>query len=90
MKACGTASALFLINGCRSAMGLNQVNMPLSVEEKASPDYVKGVSCPKCIDAIDEEKRARFANRQRQMELAKARGTTHLGTAPKKKTASTA
>ncbi len=64
--------------------------MPLSVEEKASPDYVKGVSCPKCIDAIDEEKRARFANRQRQMELAKARGTTHLGTAPKKKFSSTA
>jgi UPF0176 protein len=58
--------------------------MPLSAEEKISEYYEKGVSCPKCHHTLSDEKKARFANRQRQMELAKARGTTHLGAHQKK------
>ncbi len=58
--------------------------MPLSQEEKTSPDYVKGVSCPKCIGTLDDEKRQRFASRQHQIELAKARGEQHLGARQKK------
>ncbi|MGI9374095.1 MAG: rhodanese-related sulfurtransferase [Hyphomicrobiales bacterium] len=58
--------------------------MPLSLQEKNSPHYVKGVSCPKCIDALDDEKRKRFASRQRQIELAKERGEQHLGARQKK------
>lgn len=52
---------------------------PISEEMKASPDYVPGVSCPHCIDQYSDEERTRFAERQKQMTLAKARGETHLG-----------
>ncbi|MGI9483200.1 MAG: rhodanese-related sulfurtransferase [Hyphomicrobiales bacterium] len=53
--------------------------MPLAEEEKQSPFYEKGVSCPKCHATLDERKRARFKSRQKQIELAKKRGTRHLG-----------
>lgn len=53
--------------------------MPLSEDDRAHPAYEAGVSCPHCIDARDEAARARFAERQRQMRLAAARGETHLG-----------
>ena len=44
-----------------------------------SVHYVEGVSCPHCHDARSEEDRARFAERQRQIALAKKRGERHLG-----------
>jgi len=53
--------------------------MPLTEEEMASPDYVAGVSCPHCIGERSEEQRARYAERQKQQQLAKARGTQHVG-----------
>ncbi len=53
--------------------------MPLSEEEMASPDYAPGVSCPHCIDARDEAQRARYAERQKQQQLAKKRGEAHVG-----------
>ncbi|GAA4041181.1 rhodanese-related sulfurtransferase [Erythrobacter jejuensis] len=46
---------------------------PITDEEMASPDYVEGVSCPYCIGEKTEEQRARYAERQRQRELAKQR-----------------
>jgi UPF0176 protein len=53
--------------------------MPLSQEECASPDYVEGVSCPHCINQHDDEDRTRFAERQAQIALAKAKGKKHIG-----------
>ncbi|HCP19089.1 MAG TPA: hypothetical protein DIT62_07445, partial [Alphaproteobacteria bacterium] len=53
--------------------------MPLTPDEKAHEDYQPGVSCPNCIDQTSEDKRRRFAERQKQMLLAKARGEKHLG-----------
>ncbi len=53
--------------------------MPLNAEEQASPLYEEGVSCPYCHDARDEAQRERYAERQRQMELAKKRGVAHVG-----------
>ena len=53
--------------------------MPLSEEEMASPDYAPGVSCPHCIDTRDEAQRARYAERQKQQQLAKQRGKAHVG-----------
>ncbi|WP_082700944.1 rhodanese-related sulfurtransferase [Erythrobacter sp. YT30] len=53
--------------------------MPLSQEEMASPDYAPGISCPHCIDARDDTQRARYAERQRQQQLAKKRGEAHVG-----------
>ena len=56
---------------------------PLGPEDKASPHYVKGVSCPHCVDQRTPEEKARLAERQRQVELAQARGERHVGAAPK-------
>ncbi len=53
--------------------------MPISEEDKASPDYVPGVGCPRCKDTLSERQRQRFAERQKQIELAKRRGETHIG-----------
>jgi UPF0176 protein len=52
---------------------------PLSTEEMASPDYQEGVSCPKCIDELDEKRAAGLRERQRQIELARERGDIHIG-----------
>jgi len=52
---------------------------PLSPEDMASSQFVKGVSCPHCFDTQSEEKRARFAERQKQTELARSRGELHIG-----------
>jgi UPF0176 protein len=55
---------------------------PLSTEEMASPDYQEGVSCPKCINDLDEERAAGLRERQRQIELARERGDIHIGPKP--------
>ncbi len=52
---------------------------PLSPDDKASPLYVKGVSCPRCHDQRTPEEKVRLAERQRQVELAEARGERHVG-----------
>lgn len=53
--------------------------MPITEEDKQHPAYVKGESCPHCIDKATEEQRARFRERQRQIQLAKERGEAHIG-----------
>jgi UPF0176 protein len=57
---------------------------PISEQDKQSPHYLLGVSCPKCIDEYSAEQRDRFAQRQRQIELARARGEQHLGMDPRR------
>jgi len=52
---------------------------PLSSEDLASPDYREGVSCPKCIDSLDDERAGRLAERAKQVALAEQRGETHIG-----------
>lgn len=53
---------------------------PLTVEDRQSPLYVEGVSCHRCHDARSEADRARYAERHRQVELARRRGTgSHIG-----------
>ncbi|TJW11728.1 MAG: rhodanese-related sulfurtransferase [Mesorhizobium sp.] len=53
---------------------------PLTGEDRLSPKYAVGVSCPHCFDARSDEDRARYAERQRQVELAHARGDRrHIG-----------
>lgn len=52
---------------------------PIGDEEKASPHYAQGISCPHCYDETNEDQRARFAERQKQIELAKQRGEDHIG-----------
>jgi len=53
---------------------------PLTAEERVSPDYVIGVSCPHCVSERSDADRARYAERQRQVELAEQRGERkHIG-----------
>lgn len=61
---------------------------PITQEDKLSPQYIKGVSCPKCHDKMDAEQKARFQERQKQIELAKSRGQTHIGRSDDKARAS--
>lgn len=52
---------------------------PISVADKASPKFVEGVSCASCFDTNDADRKRRFLERQRQMDLAARRGESHIG-----------
>lgn len=52
--------------------------MPLSQADLQSDKYIKGMSCPHCHDQLTEEQKASFAERQKQIELAKQRGEQHI------------
>jgi UPF0176 protein len=53
---------------------------PLTGDDRQSPKYTAGVSCPHCFDARSNEDRRRYAERQRQVELAQAQGRApHIG-----------
>lgn len=52
--------------------------MPITEEEKQSDQYQKGVSCPHCFDKTTPEQKQRFAERERQIQLAKQRGEQHI------------
>ncbi|RTE85974.1 rhodanese-related sulfurtransferase [Aliidiomarina sp. B3213] len=52
--------------------------MPITEEEMASDQYQKGVSCPHCYDKTTPDQKARYAERERQIQLAKARGEKHI------------
>lgn len=47
---------------------------PISSEDRAHPDFEKGVSCPGCIGQYDDARKARFRERQKQINLSLARG----------------
>lgn len=53
--------------------------MPITEEDKASPDYEKGVSCPHCIGQHSDAQLRRFSTREAQIELAQSRGEAHIG-----------
>ncbi|MDX1587900.1 MAG: rhodanese-related sulfurtransferase [Oleiphilaceae bacterium] len=53
--------------------------MPITEDDKASPHYQQGVSCPHCHDRHTPEQKARFAEREKQVRLARERGETHVG-----------
>lgn len=53
--------------------------MPITEAEKQSEHYVKGESCPHCFDKVTDAQRQRFHEREKQAELAEARGKHHIG-----------
>ena len=63
-----------LCRGCR---------LPVDDAGRASPHYVEGVCCERCYDTRDDAQRERYAERHRQMEIARKRGDIHLGAARK-------
>jgi len=52
---------------------------PVSAENKLRPEFEQGVSCHRCIDEYSDADRARFREREHQMQLAAKRGQAHLG-----------
>jgi UPF0176 protein len=52
---------------------------PILPEDRQHPAYEHGVSCRLCRDETTEADKVRFRERQRQIDLARARGETHLG-----------
>lgn len=51
---------------------------PISAEDKLSPDYEQGVSCPRCIGEYSNDDRARFREREHQIRLAAERGPNRM------------
>jgi len=52
---------------------------PITEQDKASLHYTPGVSCPRCYDKLSDEQKTRFSERERQVQLAKNRGESHIG-----------
>jgi Predicted sulfurtransferase len=52
---------------------------PITQEDKAHPHYEKGVSCPRCHGSRSETQVSRYRERERQIQLSKARGEEHIG-----------
>ncbi|GAB2894037.1 oxygen-dependent tRNA uridine(34) hydroxylase TrhO [Paralcaligenes ginsengisoli] len=53
--------------------------LPLGPADKASEFFIEGISCPHCHDRHSDEQKQRFAERQKQVELAKSRHQRHIG-----------
>lgn len=51
---------------------------PLEPEDTKRPEYERGVSCHQCVDQYTDDDRARFRERQHQIDLAAKRGARHL------------
>ena len=51
---------------------------PIRAADRESDLYREGVSCPRCHDRTTDEQKARFAERQKQVDLARGRGASHL------------
>ncbi len=62
-----------LCYGCR---------LPITEDDKKSDKYRPGICCPRCHDTLTPDQIARFEERQKQMELAAARGDSHVGSPP--------
>lgn len=55
--------------------------MPITEQDKMLDTYQQGLSCHHCFGTLTEEQKQRFAQRQKQVQLAKARGEEHIGSA---------
>ncbi len=52
---------------------------PVDPAARNHPDFEDGVSCPKCRHTLSDAQRARYRERQRQVERAAKRGDQHIG-----------
>ncbi len=58
-----------MCSGCRK---------PISPKDKKSKKYEEGVSCPNCHDNLTNDQKSRFRMRQKQINLAKKTGKSHI------------
>ena len=59
-----------MCHGCR---------MPITDFDKDSEHYQRGVSCPNCFNKKTPDQKKRYADRQKQVDLAKLRNESHIG-----------
>ena len=59
-----------MCHGCR---------MPITDADKLEEEYVRGVSCSNCFNEKTPEQKKRYADRQKQVDLAKLRNEKHIG-----------
>lgn len=57
-------------HGCR---------LPITEADKQSDKYQEGICCHQCHEHLTFEQKQRFAQREKQVALAKQRGQTHIG-----------
>jgi UPF0176 protein len=57
---------------------------PITDKNKQSEHYEKGISCPHCFDKSTSKQKARFQEREHQIQLARERGEDHIGGAVSK------
>lgn len=51
---------------------------PLSQQDRSDLSFHEGISCKHCIDDVTERQRQRFQARNKQIELAKRKGKSHI------------
>jgi UPF0176 protein len=59
-----------MCHGCR---------MPITESDKNSEYYERGISCPNCFNKKTPDQKKRYAERQKQVDLAKLRNEKHIG-----------
>ncbi|MDA8958477.1 hypothetical protein N9H72_03360, partial [Gammaproteobacteria bacterium] len=59
-----------MCHGCR---------MPITESDKLSEQFQKGISCPNCFDKKTPEQKKRYAERIKQIDLAKQRNENYHG-----------
>ena len=47
---------------------------PLGIKDRLSKNYVKGISCSKCINKTSKDKKLKLRERNKQIEIAKKKG----------------
>ena len=52
---------------------------PVSPEDMAAPGWEEGVSCPRCVESLSEDKKAAARERMKQIRLKAAQGLSHFG-----------
>ena len=59
-----------MCHGCR---------MPITESDKLSEEYQRGISCSKCFNTKTVDQKKRYADRIKQIDLAKQRNQKHIG-----------
>ena len=59
-----------MCHGCR---------MPITESDKLSEEYQRGISCSKCFNIKTVDQKKRYADRIKQIDLAKQRNQKHIG-----------
>jgi len=57
----------------------NACRYPITEQDKKNEHYLEGVSCPHCYEKSTPEQKARYAEREHQIQLSKLRGEEHVG-----------